>query len=145
MQYISTLAFVVTACVISSQSFAFGKMSATEVNALFSGNTVEGERRDGGVQGIDAPNKIQEYATEFVVYFDNDGTLKKKTSSMSTMGKWRVTDNGDLCIQWKGKKEKCAPVHKDGKVYKRVIKRRSGFVLFESRYIRFTSGNEYGL
>lgn len=70
------------------------------MNALFSGNTVEGERRDGGVPGIDAPNKIQEYATEFVVYFDNDGTLKKKASSMPTMGKWRVTDNGDLCIQW---------------------------------------------
>lgn len=145
MHFISTLVFVVTACVVSSQSLAFGRMSATEVNALFSGNTVEGERRDGGVPGIDAPNKIQEYATEFVVYFDNDGTLKKKTSSMPAMGKWRVTDNGDLCIQWQGKKEKCAPVHKDGKVYRRVIKKRSGFVLFEFRYIRFTPGNEYGL
>ena len=68
MQYISTLVFVVTACVISSQSLAFGKMSATEVNALFSGNTVEGERRDGGVPGIDAPNKIEEYATQFINY-----------------------------------------------------------------------------
>ena len=71
--------FVVTACVFSSQSLAFGQMSAAEVSALFSGNTVEGERRDGGVPGVDAPNKIEEHATQFINYFDNDGTVKKKT------------------------------------------------------------------
>ena len=145
MKDIFKLVFVVTACVFSSQSHAFGKISATEVIGLFSGNTVEGERRDGGVPGIDAPNKIEEYATQFIDYFDNDGTVKKKTSKKSKMGKWHVTDNGDLCIKWEGKNEKCAPVHKDGKAYKRVVKRGSGFVLFEFRYIRFTPGNEYDL
>lgn len=145
MKYIFKLVFVVTACVFSCQSLAFGQMSAAEVRALFSGNTVEGERRDGGVPGIDAPNKIEEYATKFIAYFDNDKTVKKKTSSKPKMGKWRVTDKGNLCIEWKGKKEKCAPVHKEGKLYKRVVERRSGFVLFELSYIRFIPGNKYGL
>lgn len=145
MNYIFKLVLVLTTCVLSSQSLAFGKISADEVSALFSGNTVEGERRDGGVPGIDAPNKIENYATAFIAYFDNDGTVKKKTSSKPRLGKWRVTDDGELCIEWKDKKEKCAPVHKEGKVYKRVIKRRSGFVLMELRYIRFTQGNEYNL
>ena len=141
MKYIFNLAFVVTVCVCSSQSLAFGQMSAAEVNALFSGNTVEGERRDGGVPGVDAPNKIEEYATQFIIYFDNDGTVKNKTSKKPKMGKWRVTDNGDLCIKWTDKNEKCAPVYRDGNVYKRVVKRKSGFVLFEFRYIHFTPGN----
>ena len=145
MKYICKLVLAVTACVFSSQSLAFWKMSADEVSTLFSGNTVEGERRDGGVPGIDAPNKVEDFATAFIAYFDNDGTVKKKTSNKPKLGKWSVTDDGELCVKWKGKKEKCAPVHKEGKVYKRVIERRSGFILFELRYIRFTPGNEYGL
>ena len=132
-------------CVFGSRLLAFGSMSADDVRTLFTGNTVEGERRDGGVPGIDAPNKIEEYATKFIAYFDNDKTVKKKTNSKPKMGKWRVTDKGDLCIEWKGKKEKCAPVHKEGKLYKRVVERRSGFVLFELSYIRFIPGNKYGL
>jgi len=145
MKYTFKLVLIVTACVFSSQSLAFGKMSADEVSALFSGNTVEGERRDGGVPGIDAPNKVEDYATAFIAYFDSNGTVKKKAGSKPKPGKWSVTDDGELCVKWKGKKEKCAPVHREGKVYKRVIERRSGFVLFELRYIRFTPGNEYGL
>jgi len=145
MKYIFKLALIVIACVFSNQLLAFGGMSVDEVSALFSGNTVEGERRDGGVPGIDAPNKIEDYATAFIAYFENNGTVKTKTSSKAKLGKWRVTDDGELCIKWKGKKEKCAPVHKEGKVYKRVIERRSGFVLFELRYTRFIPGNEYGL
>lgn len=145
MKYIFKLVLIVTACVFSSQLLAFGKMSADEVRELFSGNTVEGERRDGGVPGVDAPNKIEAFATAFIAYFDNDGTVRKKTSSKPKLGKWSVTGDGELCIKWKGKKEKCAPVHKEGKIYTRVIKRKSGFILMELRYIRFTSGNEYGL
>ena len=139
------MVLVLTACVFSNQSLAFGKMSAVEISTLFSGNTVEGERRDGGVPGIDAPNKIENYATAFIAYFDNDGTVKKKTSRKPQLGKWSVTDDGKLCIKWKGKKEKCAPVHKEGKVYTRVIERKSGFVLMELRYIHFTQGNKYDL
>ena len=136
---------VVSACVFSWQSHAFGNMTATEVTALFSGNTVEGERREGGVPGIDAPNKVEVYATEFIAYFDNDGTVKKKAGGKKKRGVWRVTGKGDLCIKWGERKEKCAPVYKDGEAYKRVVKRRSGFVLFELTYIRFTPGNEHGM
>jgi hypothetical protein len=120
-------------------------MSATEVSTLFSGKTVEGERRAGGVPGVDTPNWVENYASEFIAYFDNDGTVRKNNNDKYKKGKWRVNDNGDLCIKWKNKKEKCAPVHMEGKVYKRVIKGKSGRVRYELTYIRFIEGNEHGL
>jgi len=144
MKY-TKLMLIVTACVFSSQTLAFGGISADEVRTLFSGNTVEGEQRAGGVPGVDAPNKIENHATAFIVYFDKNGTVKKKTGGKPKLGKWSVTSNGKLCITWKGKKEKCAPVYKEGKIYKRVIERKSGFVLMELTYVRFTPGNEYNL
>lgn len=124
---------------------AIGGISANEIRTLFSGNTVEAERRDGGIPGIDPTNKIENYATAFIIYFGNDGTLKIKTGGKPKTGKWRVTGEDELCTKLKGKKEKCAHVHKDGTAYKRVVKRTSGHVLFEHSYIRFTPGNEYGL
>jgi hypothetical protein len=145
MRNLYTLIPAITVCVFSSQSLAFGSMPADEVIALFSGNTVEGERRDGGAPGIDAPNRLENFTTPFIAYFGHDGTVKQKTSGKPKAGKWRVTDGGDLCIKWTGKKESCAPVHKEGKVYKRVIKKRSGFILKELGYIRFTPGNGYNL
>ena len=93
------------------------------MDALFAGNTVEGERREGSVPGIDTPNKVEGYATGFVAYFDNDETVKKKANDKIKKGVWRVTGEGDLCMKWGEKKERCVPVYKDGKEYKRVVKR----------------------
>lgn len=145
MSYRLKLLLALTVCLSGSQSFAFGNLSADEVTKIFSGNTVEGERREGGTPGIDAPNKLEDVPTRFVVYFDKNGTARKKTGNKSKPGKWSVAGDGGLCIKWKGKKEKCAPVQKSGDVYMRTITRKSGFILFESRYISFTPGNKHGL
>ena len=145
MIYLSRIVLILSACVVGGQLFAFGGMASDEVNTLFSGNTVDGERRDGGTPGIDVPDKIENFATPFSMYFSSDGILKKKTGGKPKTGKWRVSGDAELCMEWKGKKEKCGPIHKAGNVYKRVVRRRSGVIMFEHTYIDFTPGNKYGL
>lgn len=71
--------------------------------------------------------------------------MKRKIGEKYNKGKWRVTESGELCLEWKGKKEKCASVYKSGKAYKRVTKKTSGRVLWEMKFIRFTPGSEYNL
>ena len=145
MFYISRIVLILSACVFSGQLLAFGKITAGEVVTLFSGNTVDGERRDGGVPGVDVPDKIENLAIPFSMYFDNDGTIKVKTGGKPKIGKWRVSRDAELCMKWKGKKEKCAHIHKQGNSYKRVVRRKSGFILFEHTYISFTPGNKHEL
>ena len=145
MIYLSKIVLILSACVIGDQLFAFGRMTPGEVIILFSGNTVDGEQRDGGTPGIDVPDKIENFSTSFSMYFGSDGILKKKTGDKPKTGKWRVSGDAELCIEWKGKKEKCAPIHKAASVYKRVVRRRTGFILFEHTYIDFTPGNKYDL
>jgi hypothetical protein len=145
MFHISRAVLLLGACLAGSQSFAFGKLPPEEVRTLFSGNTVETERRDGGVPGVDSPDRIENFATTFSLYFDTDGTIKKKTDGNPKAGKWRVTDDAKLCMEWKRKKEKCGHLHKQGNTYKRVIRRKNGFILYEHTYVDFVPGNKYGL
>ena len=145
MIHIFRFVLALGACCICSQSFAFGRLAAEEVKTLFSGNTVEVERRDGGVPGVDEPDRIENFAATFSLYFDDDGTLKMKTAGQPAVGKWRVSGDAKLCMEWRRKKEKCGHVHKQGNVYKRVIRRKNGFILFEHTYTGFTPGNKHGL
>ena len=64
----SKMLMIFGACVFSGQLPAFGEMTADEAITLISGNTVDGERRDGGVPGVDAPGKIENFATPFSLY-----------------------------------------------------------------------------
>ena len=141
----SKMLMIFGACVFSGQLPAFGEMTADEAITLISGNTVDGERRDGGVPGVDASGKIENFATPFSLYFDSNGTLRKKTGGKPKIGKWRVSDDSGLCMKWKGKKEKCAPIHKQGNVYRRVVRRKNGFILYEHTYIGIIPGNKYKL
>jgi hypothetical protein len=125
--------------------FAFGNLSADEVRILLTGNTAEGERREGVKGGQGTPGIVNMYAEKFTIFFAENGTVKRRVGEQHKTGKWRVTDNGELCLRWKNKKEKCAPVYKDGKNYKRVTIKPSGRVLWELTFISFTPGNEYGL
>jgi hypothetical protein len=143
--YSYRIVLILIACFAGGPLFAFGGMTPDEVITLLSGNTVDGERRDGGTPGIDVPDKIENFSTPFSMYFGSDGILKMKTGGKPKTGKWRVSGDAELCMEWKGKKEKCAPIHKAGNVYKRIVRRRSGIILFEHTYIDFTRGNKYDL
>jgi hypothetical protein len=125
--------------------FAFGYMSAEEVRTLFSGNTVEGELRTGMKGGLGPPNMVENYLERFVMFFAADGTVKRKIGELYETGKWRVTNQGEQCIQWEVKKERCAPVYKDGKTFKQVTKNKMGRIQWEIKYTRFSPGNEHDL
>jgi hypothetical protein len=145
MKYAVNVFLLLLLGVSGSHVLAFGNMSADEVRALVTGNSAEGDRREGASTGSSPPNMLENYAEGFVIFFAKNGTVKHKAGDKYKKGKWRVTDSGKLCLKWKGKKEGCAPVHKEGKAYKRVTKDRMGRVLWELEFIRFAPGNEYNL
>ena len=124
---------------------AFGYLSADEVRTLFTGNTAEGELRMGKKGGLGPPNMVENYPERFVMFFAEDGTVMRKTGELHETGKWRVTSKGKQCIQWEGKEEKCAPVYKDGKIYREVIINKMGRIQWEMKYIGFIPGNRHDL
>ena len=145
MKYAVNVFLLLILGVSGSHVLAFGNMSADEVRTLFAGNSAEGDRREGARPGTVPLNALENYPEEFVIFFAKKGIVKYKAGDKRNKGKWRVTDSGKLCLKWKGEKEDCAPVYKEGKVYKRATINRMGRVLWEFEFIRFTPGNEYNL
>ena len=90
--------------VFSGPLFAFGNLSAAEVRALFSGQTVDGEFREGSKKHID-PSGVNTFSEPFVMYFSADGTVRSIRGGVKKTGKWRVDAKGNHCVQWSGKKE----------------------------------------
>ena len=145
MKLIAKAFLLIFLCVTGSHLFAFGNLTADKVRTLFSGNTTEGERREGIPPGLGPPNMTENYVEEFKIFFAENGTAKIKIGDKRGTGKWSVTDSGELCLKWKEKKKRCAPVYKSGKVYKRATKRRMGRVRQELVFIRFAPGNVHDL
>lgn len=145
MKNLINVFFILILCMSGGHLLAFGNMSAEEVRTLFTGNTVEGERREGEKGGLMPPGTVVNYAEKFSMFFADNGKVKRIIGERHNKGRWRVAESGELCLKWKGKKETCAPVYKAGKAYKRVTKKSSGRVLWELEFIRFTPGNEYDL
>lgn len=145
MKYLINVVFILGLCMPGSSLFAFGNLSADEVRTLITGNTATGERRQGVKGGQGEPGLVNTYAEKFTMFFAENGTVKRKIGEKHKKGKWRVTESGELCFQWKDKKEKCAAVYKDGKAYKRVTTKSSGRVLWEITFISFIPGNKYNL
>jgi hypothetical protein len=145
MKYLVNVFLLLLLGVSGSHVLAFGNMSADEVRTLVTGNSAEGDRREGARLGSGPSNALENYAEGFVIFFAKKGIVKYKAGDKRNKGKWHVTDGGKLCLKWKGEKEGCAPVHKEGKVYKRATINKIGRVLWEFEFIRFTPGNEYNL
>lgn len=128
---------------LTTQSlYAVDNLSSDEIRSLFSGNTVDGGRVEGARQGV-----MSFYSAPFISYFGDDGKVysvsgkKKKKKS----GAWRVDGKGHLCIIWKGKKEKCAPVYKEGEHYKQNIIGTKGKIKWTNTYSTFTAGDTASL
>lgn len=120
---------------------AFGKLSAEEVHALFSGQTVEGEFREGNRKHID-PIGVNTFYDPFFMYFSPDGTVRGVRGGVKKNGKWRVDENGNHCVQWEGKKEGCASITKEGRVYKKyMIKSGGSRIKWIKTFTTFRPGN----
>ena len=117
-------------------SYAFGNLSADDIRSLFSGNTVEGGYQEGRKQGV-----MNFYSEPFINYFANDGKVYSVRGKTKKSGSWSVTEKGDLCIIWKDKKEKCAPIYKDGDHYKQDMISRKGKIKWTKTYTTFALGD----
>jgi hypothetical protein len=126
----------------SSHLYAFGNLSADEVRQLFTGNTVEGERREYGAPGTGFAHKLNNFAEKTVSQFAQDGTINEQIGGQHKTGKWRVDDHGELCVELEGRDEHCAPVMKQGGSYIRDIRNKKGRELAQIRYITFTPGTK---
>lgn len=144
MKYLITPGLLILLALSSSPLLAFGKLSAEEVRALFTGNTVEGERRKGLEPGQN-PDMLGTYAEKYIAWFAGDGKVVRDMGGRRRTGKWRVMENGKHCIQWQGKQEKCAAIRKEGSIYKRTLKSKYGKILWEMTFTRFTPGNPHNL
>ena len=145
MKYLINVIFILVLFMSGGHLFAFGNMSAEEVRTLFAGNTAEGNRREGARIGTGPSNALENYAEGFVIFFAKNGVAKYMVGDERKKGKWYVTDSGRLCLKWKREKKDCAPVHKEGKVYKRATTNKMGRVMWEFEFIRLTPGNEHDL
>ena len=94
------IASTVIALTFSGVLFAAGPMSADAVKNLLANNT------------MNCTNLVKN--KEFTNYFRDDGTVTKLTSEGTKIqGKWRVTDDGQHCLDW-GEHERCNLVVDEG-------------------------------
>ena len=126
--------------VFSGPLYASDHLSADEVRKLFSGNTVQCERREYGAAHTYAAHTLNAFAEKSINRYAQDGTLDEQLGDRHRTGKWRVDDNGDLCVQLAGREERCAPVTRQGDSYLRTIENRKGRNLARIRYTSFTPG-----
>ena len=99
MKHAFNILLLLFLCVFGNHSLAFGSLSADEVRTLITGNTAEGEQRDGVASGHGPENMTENYAASFVFFFASNGTVKYKTGGDRITGKWHVTDSGKLCLK----------------------------------------------
>ena len=141
MKYGAALLALLLQSALAIPLHAADPLSADEVRELFSGNTVEGELREGTDVHVE-PMGLSTFAEPFTTYFSADGTVRSLHGKKKPQGKWRVSESGDHCVRWKGKKkEACAPIIREGKVYRKYMKRRGGRIKWVESYTKFTPGN----
>lgn len=141
MNYRTALLPFLLLSALAAPLFAADPLAADEVRGLFSGNTVEGEFREGTDVHVE-PSGLGTFAEPFTTYFSTDGTVRSLRGEKKIQGKWRVSESGDHCIRWKGKKkEACAPIIRERKVYRKYMKWRGGRIKWVRSYTKFTPGN----
>jgi len=120
-------------------SYAFDILSMDQVRSLFSGNTVEGDYMEGRSHSV-----MNFYKEPFINYFADDGNVYSVQGETRKSGSWRVTGEGELCINW-GDKKKCAPVYREGDHYKQYMKNNKGKIKWTNTYTTFTTGDTKSL
>ncbi len=77
-----------------------------------------------------------------LTYYGPKGKVIQERNGQHRMGKWRVTNDGRICLQMENRKEKCRIIVKEGKVYKKYIVKKNGQHQHSVSYRRFIKGNQ---
>lgn len=127
--------------IIATPLVALGGLPAEEVRSLFSGQTVEGERSEGA-DSYTGPSALDGFSEPFVMYFSEDGSVRSIRNEIKKSGKWWVDEEGNHCVRWKkAKKDSCAPITKEGRVYKKYKKSKFGSIKWVKTFTKFRPGN----
>lgn len=102
-------------------------LTQDEVQALFIGQTVES-------------HNLNTKITSFTYYRPNGKALQERLWEKRT-GNWRTLDDGKICLQFSGKKERCRIIGKKGDRYRKYRPDKSGQLVPIVKYRRFINGN----
>ena len=108
-----------------------GTLNANDVLELFSDKTVE------SVTAVRGRTSISYYAP--------NGEVRQQRKGVTRTGKWRVLDNGRMCLQMDGLPEKCRIIVNENGIYKKYIVKKSGEHQHSVTYRSFRDGNPLGL
>ncbi len=82
---------------------------------------------------------------ESVGYYDASGEVRQLQNGVKRTGRWRVTDNGRICLQMESLPEKCRIIVKEQGTYKKYIVKKNGEHQHSVSYPAFRDGNPLGL
>ncbi len=103
-----------------------GTLNARQLKKLFSDKSVESVTAKKG--------RLSQ------TYYAPNGSVEQLRSGVKRAGKWRVTDEGRICLQMEDRKEKCRIIVKEGDKYKKYIVKKNGDHQHSVTYRNFAAG-----
>ncbi len=128
MTCFSLILLLVAGCQVTPEREENRTLNAGEVQALFSGKTVEALNLITGKTSI--------------IYYSPEGGLLLESNWEQKPGLWTVEDSGEICLQIENTDSKCRSIALiNGRYYKQRPNGNGGQELI-IRYRRFADGNE---
>jgi len=104
-----------------------GTLNAVEIEALFSGKSVESV--------IDKSGRVS------LTYYNPNGELRQLQKGKIRSGTWEVRRDGRICLQIEDKSRQCRIVIKEGAAYRKYIVKKNGNHKQVLTYRLFQDGN----
>jgi len=104
-----------------------GTLNAAEVTKLFSGKSVESTLDNNGRVSL--------------TYYNSDGSLRQLQDGTRRSGVWRVREDGRICLDFVGERERCRIIVKEGNTYVKYIVKMDGQHDRIITYRSFRDGN----
>ena len=104
-----------------------GTLNAAEVSKLFSGKSVESI--------LDKNGRVS------LTYYNPDGSLRQLQGGVRRSGVWQVREDGRICLDFAGERDRCRIIVKDGNTYFKYIVKNNGQHERIITYRSFRDGN----
>ena len=104
-----------------------GTLNAAEVAKLFAGKSVESVLSKNGRVSL--------------TYYKPDGSLRQLQNGVRRSGVWRVREDGRICLDFAGERERCRIIVKSGDTYFKYIVKNDGQHERIITYRSFRDGN----
>ena len=105
-----------------------GVLTALQIEQLFIGKTVAAT--------------IESKDRNLVFFFAEDGKVQRIRNGWQKSGRWKVRDDGRLCIDLKGSSRECRMIVKQGDQYRQYAVKKDGNHQYEITYNSFHKGKQ---